>query len=63
MSKPIKFELEFSGYANLRVDGDGDYHRPMTADEMAAQLHIHLSHLFRQCDRKAKMRVNIKRVR
>jgi hypothetical protein len=62
MSKPIKFMLEFSGYANLRVDGEGSFRRPPTADELAAAIETQFVQQFQQCDPQSKMRVTIKRV-
>ena len=64
MSKPIKFELEFSGYGNLRIDDSGATVRPPTAEQMAQAL---AEDLQRRCDEyetggRVKMRVKLRRV-
>jgi hypothetical protein len=64
MSKPIKFELEFSGWQNVRLGDGGELLRPPTADEMAAALREHWQFLADDCESRhnGRMKVKLKRI-
>jgi len=63
MSKPIKFELEFSGYQHLRIE-DGELSRPAAAHEVAHAIQQFLQSKCDECKsaNAGKMRFTIKRV-
>lgn len=35
MTKPLKFQIEFTGYQHARIDADGDVLRPADAEAIA----------------------------
>ena len=64
MAKTIRFELEFTGWQNLRIDDDGALVRPPTAEQMAKALRDDLQ---RRCDDfasrgRGKLRVTLKQL-
>ena len=63
MKKPIKFELEFSGYQHLRID-DGEISRPAAADEVARAIAQFLQSKCDECKmaNAGKMRFTVKRI-
>ena len=64
MAKPIKFELEFSGYQTLHFTDDGAVIRPPTAAQMAQALTETLQRSIDECAElgPCKMKVTLKRI-
>lgn len=63
MSKPIKFELEFSGYQNLHIQ-DGELSRPASAAEVAWTIQQFLQSKCDECrdQTRNKMKFTVKRI-
>ncbi len=63
MSKPIVFQLEFSGYQNLHVE-DGELSRPASAEEVARGIAEFLKGKCDECRdaTRGKMKFTVKRI-
>jgi len=63
MSKPIKFELEFSGYQNLHIE-DGELSRPASSAEVAWTIQQFLQGKCDECREhtRGKMKFTVKRI-
>lgn len=63
MAKPIRFELEFSGWSSVTVDSDDAVRRPATADEIATAIAADLNHKLQELHGRSKgLRVTVKRL-
>ena len=60
MSKPIRIELEFSGWQPARFSADGDAQRPPTAKEMASVIASDIAERFQNCIGTGKLKVKVK---
>ena len=63
MSKPIVFQLEFSGYQALHIE-DGELTRPASAEEVAQSIQQFLQSKVDECHGTShgKMKFTIKRI-
>ena len=62
MIKPIRFELEFSGWQGAKIDEDGALMRPARADEIAQAVADDLNHRFAEMHGRGKLKVKVRRL-
>jgi hypothetical protein len=62
MSKPIKFELEFSGWQRARIDSDGAVIRPADAKQIAHAIAADMEHRFNDAGKFGTLKVKVKQL-
>ena len=60
MAKPIRIELEFSGWQPAHISSEGDVMRPSTAQEMAQVIASDIALRLENCIGAGKLKIKVK---
>lgn len=62
MSKPITFQIEFSGWQCARIDDEGAVIRPADAKQIAHAIAADLEHRFNDANKFGTLKVKVKQL-
>jgi hypothetical protein len=62
MSKPIIFQIEFSGWQSARIDSEGAVIRPADAKQIAHAIAADMEHRFNDANKFGSLKVKVKQL-